>query len=422
MAHDAAVVRNVVVVRDVARVQAPDTDAADDAGAGLRLRPTVALPEAVPYTGPVDVVATPNGAVVVFVRPTAGRRADIVAQRLDAEGAPVGPPRRLRTTTGPVTALDADLRGGRLWVAWVANPGGDPDADDVLGEQLVVALAVTADLGAASQPVRMLDESIGTRARAWPFPVVEVLARADGGAVVVSHTAPSTCAHAEHDGEESAVPCPGWAWHTVGPEGRVETQREGMLAGTAPPFSLVPTREGAAVLVGNDHVGDKVHLRAYPETSSLDGTYWNVQSPRLATVADTTYFFGRYSPDNGDDVRPRVQVWAPGLGATWRATEAVVTGHALRCVDGRPLVRVSWAGGGVTLDPANPRARFDLARHLPDDALPTRVPALAWAGRVLVGADPAHGTLQRWRCEGASLRTVGADAHDDHPHGAAHAE
>ncbi len=391
-----------------------DAGAANAAGAGLRFRPTPAAEPGL-YTGPVDVVAVPGGgAVVVFVRPTTGRRAQILAQRLDPDGQPSGPPRTLRGTTGPITALDADLSGDRLWVAWVANPGGDPNAEDVLGEQRVAALAASADLGLASQPVRMLDYRVGTQARPWTYPAVEIVGRAGGGALAVSHGPSQQCHHDEGGGGHDTA-CPGWVEHSLGADGAHRAEVHGVLAGSRPPFSLVRAAEAGAVLVGDDHIGDKVHAWAVssataPPTHDL-GVFWNVRSPRLAAVGPTTYFFGNYDPVNGDAVLPRVRAWGPEAGAAGGDAGAVLRGHTLGCVEGRPVVRYTWPGGGVELDPGRSGASFDLARHLPEGALDERLPALAWAGRVLVGADPAHGTLERWRCVGGRLRPVGATGH-----------
>jgi len=372
--------------------------ATTDAAVGLVWRPT---PEAGTglYTGPLDVVGVPGGgAVVVFVRPGDDRRAEILAQRLDADGEASEAPRRLRLAEGPITALDADLHGDRLWVAWVANPGGDPNQENVRGTQRIAALAVSTDLSRVTQPVRLLDYVLGAQAPSWPYPVVEVRGRGDGGAVVVGLAPAQRCADAA---------CPGWAAHTLAVDGVFRTETLGLAAGQVPPFALVRTGTGAALLVGDD--GGTVHVRGVAGMTGIDTAVSHAASPRLAVQGGQTYFFAADAADAGPAARLRVRRLGPGTGAS----EAVVTGHALRCVGALPVVEYTWAGGGVTLNPDNATASFDLARHLPEGALGERMPAVAWTGRVVVGADPAHGTLERWRCVGAALRAL-----DPHGHGA----
>ncbi|MEZ4408145.1 MAG: hypothetical protein R3A52_16960 [Polyangiales bacterium] len=406
------------VAEDVPRAASVDASAARsatviDAGAAepilLSATPTVSAESAV--SGPLDVVAAPDGAVVVYVVPSGGRRVDVVARRVGADGAWSGPPRRLRTTTGPITALDADLFQGRLWVAWIANPGGDPAMEMVNGEQIVVALAADADLSRASRPVTLMDYRAQPVGRPWETPSVEVRGLALGGAVVVSIGPSQTCVHEEGTDHAERVPCPGWSEYTIGVDGTHEGGTEGMLAATRPPWSLTRTSTGVVGLVSDDHISTKTHLRVIAGLPSPgEGTYFHATGARLAFDGARLVMIADDESTDVQERRTRIIGWGEGLSfpqddGMWESLPPV-TAHTLRCVEGRPVVRYAWRGGSIDLDPARAGACFDLAAHLPSEALPERYPALAWTGRVVVGVDPEHGTLHRWRCAGNALREV----------------
>lgn len=397
---------DVHIVSPVGASTAPDAGGA----AALSLAPTAPADPSAAVTGPLDVVAAPDGAVVVYVVSMGGRRADIVARRVDVDGRWSGAPRRLRATTGPVTALDADLYQGRLWVAWIANPGGDPAVDGVNGEQLVVALTADATLANASRPVTLMDYRARPVGRPWERPAVEVRGTALG-AVAVSTGPSQTCVHEAGTDHASREPCPGWTTHTIRVDGAHESETEGLLAASQPPWGLTRTTTGVVGLVADDHVATKTHLRAIAGMPSAgEGTYLHAVNARLAF--DGARLLMVASDEGGGDgpQRTRALGWGEGLRASqgdgsWESLPPV-TAHSLRCVEGRPVVRYAWGGNTVELDPAAPGACFELAAHLPEGALPERYPALAWAGRAVVGVDPEHGTLHRWRCEGRGLREL----------------
>lgn len=65
------------------------------------------------------VAGYPGGAVLVYALPTDdARTSDVLLQLLSANGTKQGAPRRIRRTSGAVSALSAFVEGGVAWVGW----------------------------------------------------------------------------------------------------------------------------------------------------------------------------------------------------------------------------------------------------------------------------------------------------------------
>lgn len=248
-------------------------------------------------------------------------------------------------------------------------------------------------------------------ARPWERPTVEVRGLALGGAVAVSTGPSQTCVHEEGTDHASREPCPGWSTHSLRVDGAHESDTEGLLAASQPPWGLTRTSTGVVALVGDDHIANKTHLRVIAGLPSPgEGTYFHARDARLAFDGARLVMVAGGELYDDETSRTRIIGWGEGLSpprddGMWES-QPPVTAHTLRCVEGRPVVRYAWRGGAVDLDPGRAGACFDLADHLPAGALHERFPALAWTGRVVVGVDPEHGTLHRWRCAGSALREV----------------
>lgn len=399
-------------------------------------RPTAAPPAAPPDAPPdapaetsttpaqIDVNATsvdhlvslPDGAVLLRAMNREGiRSTDIVATRLDVDGAPVGVPRLLRRTSGPVVRLVASHRDGALWIAW----GSVRPADAPRADHLVAAMRVRADLAMAQRPITLQDfrAIVGEPGEAAPqaLPALEVgvVAAPEGGAVVVSSAPHTTCEHGE-GGHGGRVPCRGWSIARITADGAVRRESAAALAHHAGPSSLVALPEGFAFAVSDVHIGAKTRLEVRPWEASgrvpfAGDTAWHYRDARLARMGASLLALA--SPtEAGMAPSPwgHVRVVGPQAGTTRLRRDAAggvewpaLRARALRCVDGRPVIQLRWAGGGATLDPVRDGADFDWSTWVSRAELPglegaASTPALAWTGRALVAWDA--GGWNRYRC------------------------
>lgn len=351
------------------------------------------------FFGFYDLVAAPDGAVLVYLFASGGR-SYLGAWRIGVDGRFSGLPRLLHSLTEPMTALDADLAQGRLWVAWTTSPGNREDFGPVVGEQRVYALVVDADLDRASRPIALSRFRARPVPRPWEPSSVQIRGLPGGGAVATSAGPSRTCGRA---------PCPGWSTHTLRPDGTHRTRTEGLLDGARLPWALTHTPGGIVGLVASGPDGQTTHLRSVAGPRSAgEGTYPGTSGASLAFDGARLLMIAGDAPERSVPSQPRVAAWggttgdAPAQGAWERYPR--VTAHTLRCVSGRPVVRYAWQGGYVDLDPGRAGASFDLLAHLPDSAFRVRDGArtgivVTWTGRVIVGVDQTGGHLNRWSCD-----------------------
>lgn len=355
------------------------------------------------FFGFYDLVAAPDGAVLVYLFASGGR-SYIGAWRIGVDGRFSGLPRLLHSLTEPMTALDADLSQGRLWVAWTTSPGSLEDFAPIVGEQRVYALVVDADLARASRPITLSRFRARPVPRPWQPSSVQIRGMPDGGAVATSAGPSRTCARA---------PCPGWSTHTVRPDGTHRTHTEGLLDGARLPWALTHTQDGVVGLVASGPDGRTTHLRSVVGPRSAgEGTYLGTSGASLAFDGARLVMIAGDVTERSVGSQLRVVAWggttgdAPAQGA-WEHSSRV-TAHTLRCVRGRPVVRYAWQGGYVDLDPGRAGTNFDLLAHLPDGAFRMRDGAgagivVSWTGRVVVGVDQTGGHLNRWSCDRNAL-------------------
>ncbi|MEZ4392747.1 MAG: hypothetical protein R3A48_16780 [Polyangiales bacterium] len=406
-----------VVAPDVAPDVAPEVGAEPAA-------PRATTPAVVDLNAtPVDrLVGVGDGAVLVRAMNREGRRStDLIATRLDADGAPVGVPRLLRRTTGPVVALDVSARGDDVWIAWgSARPAGQGRAD-----YLVAAMRATRDLATVERPITVHDFRAmeGDAAEMAPQAIarleVGVIAAPNRGAVVTSSAPFTRCEHGDPERPER-TPCRGWTVARIDAEGHLERHTEGVLAHTAGPSELTPVGEGFAVAVSSDHVGS--HTELYVEALARGGaspfegqTLAHYRDLRLAVSGGSLYVVAQPTED---DMQGSALGHLRAFGAAASSTRVrpdryggevwpALRSRALRCRAGRPVIALRWAGGSATLDPtaAGGFIRWSSwvsRRELPGLEGDGPTPPLAFTGRVLVAWDA--GGWNRWRCgAGASI-------------------
>lgn len=419
-----AVASDVPAVQAVRDAFAPDASR-DVAPEPAAPRPTTPAVVDLNATSVDRLVGLGDGAVLVRAMNREGRRAtDLIATRLDADGAPVGVPRLLRRTTGPVVALDVSARGDDLWIAWgSARPAGEGRVD-----YLVAAMRATRDLATVERPVTVHDFRAmeGDASEMAPQAIarleVGVIAAPNRGAVVTSSAPVTRCAHGDPARPER-TPCRGWTVARVDAEGHLERRTEGVLAHTAGPSELTPVGEGFAVAVSSDHVGS--HTELFVEALARGGaspfageTLAHYRDLRLAASGGSLYALAQ--PTEAD-MEASALGHVRAFGAAARATRIrrdryggeawpALLSRALRCRAGRPVIALRWTGGSGALDPtaAGGFIRWSSwvsRRELPGLEGEGPTPPLAYTGRVLVAWDA--GGWNRWRC-GASGSIVPA--------------
>ena len=405
---------DVSVVRDVAPSGRPRVDA------GARDALVFTIDGSAPSSEASDVIAgvarvvrARVGAVVVWTLPS-GDDTAIIAQRLDADGARVGPARRLGLARGHVAAMDADARHGVLWVAWVSDRGAQGRW------QLRASGALTAadDLSSARAPVTLSDLRVWPIARRWTRLFAEVRAGDDGTATMLASgdNVPCPLSQVPVAGRLNWVDCAGWQWFRLQVDGRVMAEgRGGMARPEMAPSSLTWARGGWAYARGPldavsaprvvlDPAGYRTLLGGGTTSRLLPAfldTISTCAEPRVAWTGSA--FVVRCTPDASLG-EPEGTAWVrvvrdDGTAATpARNTVTRLNGEVLRCVDHRPVVELRWDGGSVRLDPSRDDASLRFERWDVGGVL-DGVDAAAWAGRALVGVDAARGRIRRWACD-----------------------
>ncbi len=363
--------------------------------------------------GIARVVRARVGAVSVWTMPS-GDDTALIAQRLDADGTPLGDARRLGVARGHVDAMDIDARHGVLWVAWVSNRGN-------AGRwqlRMTGMLTASDDLRAAVPPSTLADARVWPIQRRWTRLFAEVRAGDDGTATVLASgdNVPCPLSAVPVAGRLNWVDCAGWQWFRVRRDGRAVSEgRGGMARPEMAPASLTAVQGGWAFARGPldamsaqrvvlDPAGYRVLpgggttsrvLPAFLETISLCG------GARIAWTGDA--FVARCVPEASLG-EPEGTAWvrvvrADGTAATTaRNTVSRVSGEVLRCVDGRAVAELRWDGGSARLDPSREGASFRLEQWDTGGVL-GGVDAAAWAGRVVVGVDARRGRILRWACD-----------------------
>lgn len=430
-------------------VTAPDAGRPDAAVAFRMMVPDASAPRAfdggrapravhvAPTTpdGTQELVATRAGLLLVRVVEHPGQRAvDLVATPLDAEGTPLGEPRLLRRTTGPVVSLSASVAGDHLWVSWITDrPQGHDGATDT--ERLSAALHAKADLSTVDAPVTFEDTRIRTTENApcgwWESGATRVFAREDGAALVVATGGLGTCLHSHSEtGEgDERICCGVWNEFRVAADGRFSTRAESMIAPYGAPEGFARVPGGVVYAVSNEHEFRNMmfvtasYALVQPIALPQVGAAFAHDQVVTAWTGDGVAAMGVLQLDFEDEhgrPPPRGFVWwersgrpktPDGPEMQGRVAWAPFTRDPLRCVEGHPVVTVRWRGtpaGTLTLDPTRTDQDFDLAEWANLTAVPLppppaelardteRVSHLVWTGRALVGL--VDGAITRWHC------------------------
>ncbi|WAS93697.1 hypothetical protein [Nannocystis punicea] len=357
--------------------ESPPVSAPAEAPVEPEARPDLAAPrpaaEPAPNftSGPLDYAASATGVLVVWSRHD-GEASEIVAQRLDPRGRPLGAPRLVLRTEGEIVDLALGTANGGTWIAHVAALGSEPPS----GQLGVVAL--TDDLSVTS--ARVLDRFTAEALLAWDSSRVRALALGPDTAVVASLGAPVPCRDRVVGGTR---PCPGyhlfairsdgfervgqvgvdggqssmgalvdlgagilvdvWAWHG-GPSHADLYLPRGAAATSTPKFRRVPCRppirrgfDGEALV--SWCAGDDAGIDELCRLSDDDATAACARVHRV-TLADRL-------------LTPRKEPLGPPL-----------TARSPRCSGGRPVLDLAWQGGSLRLDPQAPGADLDLRPEL----------------------------------------------------------
>lgn len=428
-ARDAAVTRAAAdVPRDVAApdrphvvrpLSVPPGAVRPDAGA---VRRTAAAHVATTDEDAWALASAPGGAWWVRAVNHRGQRvSEIVATAIGHDGVATGAPRLLRRTTGPLRSVSVEAVGEHVWVAW-HTVRGDEDPAATRDEHIVAALHGNADLSEVGAPVTIANFSRPHEDEspyAWPFAMVRVFVRDDGGALTVSTGARAVCTHSDGDeGPAERVPCEGWNIARVEVSGAKRVSVETALCPVDVPRAFVRVPGGVAYMVQDDHIGTKLMLFTEPlgsartVTPPIDDALWHYGEPAMAWSDGVMALTAHYLEHSENDPTAEFGVMARGSVSTPTLHDSYggdtlpgLRAEPLRCVDGHPVASVRWQGGpaaGVRFDPTRPGTSIDLASWIDFRALPLPPHAeeppstLVWAGAALVGV--TDGALLRWTC------------------------
>jgi hypothetical protein len=376
------------------------------------------------YCRPATVVSDGRGgAIFDACFDPQSNQTDLVGQRVDPDAMVVGSRVRVRRISGNVVSLTAiDVHDG-IRVAWVAHTGDGAERSDERNDQgggtrEVAMQSVGADLAPVGAPTPVARYAVAVRDPAgragWAHPHVE-LARGPERSVVVLST----------DGDE---PCPRggqrcatWSVYAVDADGASRRLRhESTASPSLEPQSLIRVGDDLAYLRGADAVRStlfvhSVRLGGAPMSAMPAAMFdplpdW--QRGSLAWTGSAIVALGEERTLDAPEARAVIRVTATsGAPPTRpRATDGpesvrwpLVTSRTWRCVRRHPVLRFTWRGGAVELDPTTPGASIDLSRWLSPAVagIPARAPGLAapmaWTGRALLAID-GNDRLRRWTC------------------------
>jgi hypothetical protein len=343
---------------------------------------------------------------------------EIVATVMGRDGRPVGEPRLVRRTTGPVRDVTVDAAGEHVWIAWHTVRAPEEGARE---EHIVAALHGDLELSAVAPPVTVTNFSYEPRPEmpyGWSRPLARVFVRDDGGALLVSTGPRAVCVDGEGPEHSERVPCDSWNISHVELDGGKQVREESLLCPFGVPHAFVRVPRGIAYLVSDDHIGTKFFAATEafgataPDPLPAEFWLWHYRDGAmawgdgaLALRADYADIESEDAPAEGVIVRGNATPTPALQDAYHMPMLPGIRLSPLRCVEGHPVVRVGWARGpaaGVTFDPTHPGTSIDLAawaelRNLPLPAGASDPPdALAWAGDALVGV--VGGALARWTC------------------------
>ncbi len=381
-------------------------------------RTTVAHVRPTDANDPMTLLATPTGALFVRAVNHAGQRvSEIVATPLDRRGLPVGEPKLVRRTTGPIEALSADARGAHVWIAWHTVRVQEGESH---GEHIVAAIHGNADLSTVDAPLTLVDSSYAASSYPWAYAFANVLAHEDGRAMVLSNDAPATCQVFRYNSDDNPEwgPCATYRISNLSPTRIDETSSGAMEVPSGVPHAFVRLPDAIGYVVINGDVYDKSEITTLGWGSTHFDLPFDPSVPSYDVVSmawsDGVLALLMHEEDVGND-DARWGVWMHGPAALRGMPDLdpqrmvpvpprVVTGP-LRCVGGHPVVRVGWEGGprgGMVFDPTHEGTSIDLGSWADVDRLPrpatvTDAPYdIVWAGEALVGRVGA--TLLRWTC------------------------
>ena len=369
---------------------------------------------------PWALAASPRGALWVRAVNREGQRvSEIVATVIGRDGQPVGEPKLVRRTTGPIRDVTVDAQGEHVWIAWHAVRSPEEGARE---EHIVAGIHGNADLTEVGSPVTVTNFSYQPQPDApytWSGPMARVFVRDDGGALLVSTGPRAVCVHGEDEEHSERVPCEGWNVSRLELDGSKRVRGESLLCPVGLPQAFVRVPRGIAYLVQDDHIGTKfvAYTEAFgaqaPDALPDDFSLWHYADAAMAYGDGALALRAHYTETETSDAPAADGVMVRGGASPTPALQdayrmPVMPGirrSPLRCVDGHPVVRVGWARGpaaGVAFDPTHAGTSLDLAawadlRNLPlPDGAENPPDDVVWAGEALVGV--VGTALARWTC------------------------
>jgi hypothetical protein len=341
--------------------------------AAIALAPATTVADAgPPELGSRDthaVVGFPGGAIEVWSRTADDTtKSELLARRLDANGAPTGAAKLVRRTSGAVEAVRAVADHGAAWIVWASDLGQR--------EVLVAAVRADADLAKVSAPITLSREKLTAEVPEGGGDAFGLLAseRLAGGLLVAARAGryPVKCLFAT----QGATNCEGPSYDVfaVEPSGTfTRLARKTIDGGPAVDLLALVDVGGAAVVSAFAwHGGAEIEDTVLP----LPGGVTDAGAPHFAfspcrppydqqwtgdtlvTICPGDYWEAKdgrcpVSSPPIDNTCPRVSVLRPDGGVTLGAPKHVLTRAVeAHCEGGHPVLDVVHAGGRVRLDPA----------------------------------------------------------------------
>ncbi|MDC0722449.1 hypothetical protein [Nannocystis bainbridge] len=315
--------------------------------------------------GPLDYAVIDGGVLVVWSRHD-GDASEIVAQRLDPRGQPLAPPRHVLRSEGEIVDLELSHARGHAWIAYVA----ELDAETASGLLGVIGLA--GDLTVSRTHV--LDRFTAVALSAWGGSRVRVQAQGPEAAVVASIGDPVICRDRVLRRDR---PCPGYHLFGVRGDGFDRVASVGVDGGQADMGRLVDVGAGVLLDVWAWH-GGPTHADLYLPRGATAA-----RKPKFRRVACRPPFRRDFDGEAlvswcaSDDLEADCQGDPQGCAQIHLVTLAdrvltprtgqpgvPITGQALRCSGGRPVLDLTWQGGSRRFDPQAPGADLDLRLEL----------------------------------------------------------
>lgn len=392
-----------------------------DAADAARREPPPAAP------GVNTLTQTNSGAAWVRALDHEGRRASrVMVTAVDADGHATRRERQVTVTADPVVSLSAHAAGGHLWVSWITQRTGPGGAMELQS----YAARLKADVTDGDAPIALDAFSVrrvaGDPAAVWwARPATQAIARDDGGALIVSTGRSDACTtqRAPRLPFVRLDHCAMWTEDRFAVDGTRTTFSRPLIAPVGVPGAFTTVPHGALYALTSRRETVRSAAVEAPYLQAVDGAqprvHESVYFQRDLTFAwDGAGVAALGRPANGPLNAPRgfarfnaqARPLTPLRVNVQRQTEwAPYTVAPLRCASGHAVVTVRWAGGAMTLDPANAAQHFDLFEwanvaelalaEAPDGGVAPpgrRLTGLVWTGRALTGV--VNGALRRWTC------------------------